>query len=354
MRPKEDFAMSTAFYTEERFSQHTIDGHPEHAGRLEAVIQLLKAQGVFEKLRHVEAQPASDAQILSIHTQRYLDMLAKTAQIPGGTQLGLDTYIVPQSYELARLAAGGVIAVTEAVWRGDTDNGIAAVRPPGHHATPTMGMGFCLLSNVAIAARSLVQNQGAERIAIIDYDVHHGNGTQDCLYDDPAVLLVSSHQSPLYPGTGAINETGSGKGEGFTANVPLPPGTGDDGILQIYEEFVLPVVRKFAPQLLIISAGFDAHWVDPLAQTQLSLSGYDALARTLIGLAEEVCEGKIVFVMEGGYDLQALSHGWLNIANTLLRNEVALSDPHGSAPFERPLPGSLIDQLCDVHRIARG
>ena len=346
--------MTTAFFTDERFSHHTMDGHPEHAGRLEAVVQLLRLQGVYEQLQHIDAAPATDEQLLSIHTQRYLDMLVKTAQIPEGTQLGLDTYIVPQSYELARLAAGGVIAVAEAVWRGDADNGIAAVRPPGHHATPSMGMGFCLLSNVAIAARTLINNSEVERVAIVDYDVHHGNGTQDALYNDADVLFISSHQSPLYPGTGAVHETGVEAGKGFTVNVPLPPGTGDEGIAEAYSQVVTPLLQRFAPQLLIISAGFDAHWVDPLAQTQLSLAGYDALARNMIALADELCGGKVIFVMEGGYDLKALSHGWLNIANALLGNESALSDPHGPAPFEKPLPQSLIEQLLQVHRVTSG
>ena len=346
--------MTTAFYTDERFSQHTMNGHPEHAGRLESVVQLLKSRGVYEQLHLIEASPATDAQILKIHSQRYLDMLAKTAQMPGGTQFGLDTYIVPQSYELARMAAGGVLAVSEAVWRGDAENGIAAVRPPGHHATPTMGMGFCLLSNVAIAARNLIDDPDIERVAIIDYDVHHGNGTQDCLYEDADVMFVSSHQSPLYPGSGDIHEVGSGAGRGFTANVPLPPGTGDAGILLVYSEFVAPVLRRFEPQLMMISVGFDAHWADPLAQTQLSLAGYDALARMMMDLAEELCGGKIVFVMEGGYDLAALSHGWLNIANALLGNDAELSDPHGAAPFEKPLPGDLVGRLKGAHSINTG
>lgn len=340
--------MTTVFFTDSRFAAHTQPGHPEHAGRLEAVYQLLEQTSVLEDLQRIEAQPASDAQLLAVHTQPYLDLLAKTAQLPHAAMLGLDTYIVPQSYELARLAVGGVIAIVEAVVRGTADNGMACVRPPGHHATPTMGMGFCLLSNIAIAARHALAVGGLERIAIVDFDVHHGNGTQDALYDEPKVLFISSHQSPLYPGTGAMTEIGSGAGRGFTANIPLPPFTGDSGIQQVYDEFVAAMLTRYQPQLILVSAGFDAHWRDPLAQLQLSLEGYAHLTRGLMRAAHNLCGGKIVFVMEGGYDLTALSHGWLNIAYALLERD-EISDPLGSAAEERPLPDGFLDRLREIH-----
>jgi len=342
--------MTTAFFTDTRFALHTQAGHPEHAGRLSAVIELFKTENVWESLHHISATPATNAQILAVHTQEYLDLLASTAAMPRGGNFGLDTYIVPQSYELARLAAGGVAGVVDAVMDGTAQNGIAAVRPPGHHATPSMGMGFCLLGNVAIAARHAIATHRIQRVAIVDYDVHHGNGTQDCLYQHPDVLFVSSHQSPLYPGTGMITEIGAGAGKGFTANIPLPPRTGDTGFKQVYAGFVATLLRRFAPQLILVSAGFDAHWVDPLANLGLSLAGYDFLARQMMALADELCAGRIVFVMEGGYDLQALSHGWLNIARALLGAE-GISDPLGASPYDVPLDATFLARLHQLHAL---
>lgn len=340
--------MTTAFYTDARFSGHTLPGHPEHAGRLEAVIRLLDEQGITPRLQTIRAEPVTDAQLKAVHTERYLELIANTAHLHKTSMLGADTYVTPQSYALARLAAGGVCAVVETVVQGKATHGIAAVRPPGHHATPGMGMGFCLLSNIAIAARYAIQALGLARVAIVDYDVHHGNGTQDVFYDDPQVLFISSHQSPLYPGTGALYETGKGAGEGFTVNLPLPAGVGDSGFRQLFDEIVTPLITRFQPQLILVSAGFDAHWVDPLANLNLSLAGYNHLAHHMIGLARDLCDGKVVFVMEGGYDLVALSHGWLNIACALLGEE-SLSDPLGPASQERPLTTGLLARFRETH-----
>lgn len=339
--------MTTAFFTEPRFQLHTQAGHPEHAGRLTAVVDLLEQYQLLDDLHQIEAQPATDEQILAVHKQNYLDFLASTALLDGGTFLGMDTYIMPESYELARLAAGGVCAIVDAILHGEANNGIAAVRPPGHHATPSQGMGFCLFSNIAIAAKHARQRFGLQRIAIVDFDVHHGNGTQDALYDDD-ILFISSHQSPLYPGTGRINETGKRTGQGYTVNIPLPAGTGDDAFEALYTGFVSDVLRRDQPQLLLISAGFDAHFVDPLANLHLSLSGFHQISRHLMTLADELCGGKIAFVMEGGYDLTALSHGWLNIAYGLLGQD-HFQDPIGHAPRQKPLDTQLVEQLREIH-----
>ncbi|MFP4321161.1 MAG: histone deacetylase [Anaerolineales bacterium] len=344
--------MTTAFFTDKHFAAHTQPGHPEHAGRLEAVVALLQDTGTWQRLAHLaDVMPATDEQILAVHTARYLKTLAATANMQYGTYFGADTYLTPQSYNLARLAAGGTLAVVDAVLGGEAQNGIAAIRPPGHHATPQTGMGFCLLSNIAMAARHALARHGLQRVAIVDYDVHHGNGTQDCLYDDPRVLFISSHQAPLYPGTGAIGETGRSDGRGYTVNIPLPAATGDDAFATLYADFVRPILARYAPQLLLVSAGFDAHWVDPLAGLSLSLAGYDQLCRLMLQAADDVCEGKVIFVMEGGYDLQALSHGWLNIARRLLGDE-ALSDPLGLAPMAQDLPDGLLERLREQHRLA--
>jgi acetoin utilization deacetylase AcuC-like enzyme len=345
--------MPTAFFTDERFASHTFPGHPEHAGRLEAVVSLLKSAGMWDRLQHVAAVPANQEQLLLIHEPRYLDALAVTAQLPFTSHMGADTYITPDSYHLAQIAAGGVIAVVDSVMGGETHNGMACVRPPGHHARPQHGMGFCLLNNIAIAARHALKTYQLERVAIVDFDVHHGNGTQDALYDDPQVLFISSHQSPFYPGTGAINQIGSGAGKGFTVNIPVPAGTGDASLMELYNEIVAPILQRYKPQLLLVSAGFDAHFVDPLAQLQLSLVGYDYLTRLLIRLADALCDGRIVFVMEGGYDLTALSHGWLNIANALLGMST-LSDPLGLSPYEKPPSPALLEQLKVIHQLKMG
>lgn len=339
--------MTTAFFTDERFSAHTLQGHPEHAGRLESVIKLYKSEGVWDKLFRVAATPATDEQILRVHTPKHIERLQLIERLDQPTFFEADTYVVPESNELARVAAGGVIAVVDEVIHGKAENGIAAVRPPGHHATPTRAMGFCLLSNIAIAARAV---HNIDRIAIVDYDVHHGNGTQDALYEDPSILFMSSHQSPLYPGTGAIGEIGTGAGKGFTANVPLPPGTGDEGIREVYEKFLWPLLRRFQPQLILVSAGFDAHWRDPLANLLFSLKGFDHISRELLKMAQELCGGKIVFVMEGGYDLEVLSHGWLNIANMLLGSQ-QVSDPVGTYRGGKSLPAGYLDTLLNIHHL---
>ncbi|RPI92357.1 MAG: histone deacetylase, partial [Chloroflexi bacterium] len=236
------------------------------------------------------------------------------------------------------------------VLRREADNALALIRPPGHHATPSAGMGFCLLNNVAIAARYAQREHDVERVLIVDYDVHHGNGTQDVFYDDPTVLYISTHQSPLYPGTGAISETGAGKGVGYNINIPLPPGVGDAGYGRVWEEVVIPVIRRFMPQLILVSAGFDAHWADPLANMGLSLTGYDQLARSLIALAGELCAGRIVFVAEGGYNLDVLGNGWANVTRALLGDKF-IDDPLGVTHSREPSLEALVDKLRQIHKL---
>jgi acetoin utilization deacetylase AcuC-like enzyme len=288
--------------------------------------------------------------ILRVHTKEYLNLFNSIAALDKMTMLDQDTYALPESPQIARLSAGGAVAALDAVMRGEAKNGLAASRPPGHHATLTRGMGFCLLSNIAIAARQAQVEHGIKRIMIVDFDVHHGNGTQDVFYDDPDVLFISTHQYPFYPGTGHIRDTGAREGKGTTLNIPLAPGHGDNSFTSLYEKVLWPVAKRFQPELILVSAGFDAHHVDPLAMMRLSHTGYTQLSRELKRMADELCQGKIIFVMEGGYDLPALAHGMRNIAHVLLEED-EISDYYGAAPGQDPDAGRLIEQLQQIHEI---
>jgi acetoin utilization deacetylase AcuC-like enzyme len=266
--------------------------------------------------------------------------------------LDADTYMLPQSYDIALKSAGGAIAAVDAVMAGDAANAIAAIRPPGHHATPTRGMGFCLFSNIAIAARhaQAAYPDTIKKVMIVDYDVHHGNGTQDAFYEDGSVLFVSSHQYPFYPGTGALADIGEGDGKGATINMPLRAGVGNDGFKLLYEKVLWPAARRFKPDLVLVSAGYDAHWADPLAMLQLDLRGYAHLTRELIAMAHELCKDRIVFVLEGGYDLDAVSHGLLNTAYALQGKDTIL-DPLGDLDMPQQGAESLVDQLLKLHNL---
>lgn len=342
--------MATAFITDSRFAVHTLDGHPEHAGRLEAIQHALDEDSLTGRLVRLEPTPADADSVRAVHSARYLALLETTCALDTVAMLGADTYVTPQSYDIAQLAAGGVLRAVDAVMQGDTDNALALIRPPGHHATPSMGMGFCLLNNIAIAARYAQRVYAVERVLIVDYDVHHGNGTQDVFYADPTVLYISTHQFPLYPGTGAVQETGEGKGVGYTINIPLAPGVGDEGYNRVVEDVIIPAARRFAPQLVLVSAGFDAHWADPLANMRLSLSGYDRLARALVLAARDWCQGRIVFVSEGGYNLDILGQGWANITRALLGDQ-ATDDPFGPSLSREPSVDQLIGRIKQIHKL---
>lgn len=344
--------MTTAYLTHNQFTAHDYPRHPEHAGRIQAIWQQLEAQGLTEQLLPIAPAPASDAQIRAVHSAAHLNRLVDISRQERSVFIDQDTYALPISLETARLAAGAVIGAVDAVSGGRAQNGLAVVRPPGHHATAGRQMGFCLLNNIAIAARHAQNKYGLRKALIFDYDVHHGNGTQDIFYSDPSVMFISIHQSPFYPGSGALQETGAGPGRGATVNLPIAGGHGDAAYRRLFEEIVSPSSERFAPDMMLVSAGFDAHFVDPLASMQLSLAGYDWLARACIALAENVCDGKIVFVMEGGYDLAALAHGWCNIARALLGRD-DISDPYGPAQA-REAPrhvDSLITEARRIHQL---
>lgn len=341
--------MTTIYVTHPRYVEHDFPGHPEHAGRIRAVWQALDDGGLTRRMQAVEAGAVADDAVLAVHAPDYLELLKRVSAQDRTLRLDADTYLGPDAYEIACLSAGGAVDAVNAVLGGSADNGLAAIRPPGHHAMPDHGMGFCLLGNIAIAAREAQRQFGLERILIVDYDVHHGNGTEAVFYDDPSVLFISTHQYPLYPGTGAVTDIGAGKGEGFTINLPLPPGCGDANYARVFEQVVWPAAERFQPELMLISAGFDAHWGDPLAQMRLTLNGYAHLTGELKRMADKLCGGKIVFVMEGGYSLEALSGGISNIARILLGETPvdALGQPPGTQ--REPDIASLLTLVKRLH-----
>jgi acetoin utilization deacetylase AcuC-like enzyme len=298
--------MSASIVYDDTFLLHDHPGHPETAARLRAITEHLAADPA---LRSLPATPARDADpdvLRAVHTDRHILGIEQAARSGGGWLDG-DTYCTAASYEVALRAAGAAIQATDAVLRGDARAAFGLVRPPGHHATPSQAMGFCLFNNAAVAARAAQRIHGLEKVAIVDIDVHHGNGTQDVFYEDASVLYCSLHQWPLYPGTGLAGETGSGAGESTTVNVPLPPGTDGDRWLHAFEARVVPALRAHAPSLVVVSAGYDAHEADPLAELRLSTETYAAVAKRLAELAGELCDGRTVWLLEGGYDLAALA-----------------------------------------------
>ena len=327
--------------------RHHLAGHPENRERLRGTWSLLHSEGALEELLAVPSTLASDEQLLRVHGRRHLQTVALAAQ--RGAHLDPDTYVGGDSEQAARLAAGGLCNVVEAVLAGQAANGFALVRPPGHHATPDRGMGFCLYNNVAIAARAAQAERGLERVLIVDFDVHHGNGTQDAFYDDGSVLFFSTHQYPFYPGTGHWRETGSGAGAGATVNVPFPAGVSDRGYFDSFDTILLPIARRFQPQLILVSAGYDAHWNDPLAGMALTIHGYAGLVDRLLGLAKELCGGRIVFTLEGGYHLEVLAHSVLNTLRQLSCSDELLSDPLGPCPWGEHDASTVLSQVRAVH-----
>ena len=295
---------------------HDEPRHPENARRLHAVEEGIEADAGLRDLPRLDPDDLDAAALLAVHEDRHL-RLVETAARSGGGWLDADTYCTARSWEVARRAAGAAAAAARAVGEGRAGHAFALVRPPGHHATRGQPMGFCLLNSVAVAARSAQQRLGIERIAIVDIDVHHGNGTQDVFYEDPSVLFCSLHQWPLYPGTGRAADTGRGRGAGTTRNVPIAPETGGEGWLAAFDEEVAPVVRAFVPQLILVSAGFDAHEADPLASLRLQTSDYAAVAARIAGLAAEAGAAGTAWCLEGGYDLLALPASVAAVLRTL-------------------------------------
>jgi acetoin utilization deacetylase AcuC-like enzyme len=297
----------TGLVVDSRFLQHdTGTSHPENAGRLEAIYGMLETCEYRPCCLQLSPQPCSEDDLALVHARGYIAKVAATAVRPFGS-LGADTPVSARSYRSARLAVGGTLQAIGEVWAGRLVNALALVRPPGHHAETARAMGFCLFNNVAVGAVFARKELGARRVLIVDWDVHHGNGTQHTFERDPQVLFFSSHQHPHYPGTGLYTETGLGPGEGFTVNLPLTKGGyGDKEFTALYQRILQPLALEFGPDLILVSAGFDIHTQDPLGRMRVTPEGFAALTRLLMDIAARCCEGKLVLVLEGGYRREAL------------------------------------------------
>ncbi|HUT53050.1 MAG TPA: histone deacetylase, partial [bacterium] len=321
------------------FMEHdTGPGHPERPERLEKIYALLDEKGLSAKALKIPLRPATAAELLAVHGKAHLERIAATA---GREQVYLDgdTPTGPKSYHTALLAAGGMLNAVDAVMEGSVSNAFALFRPPGHHAERDRAMGFCLFNNVAVAAHHAMNQHGLKRVLIADWDLHHGNGTQSAFYPDPRVLYFSTHQFPYYPGSGGLDEIGSGAGQGFTVNVPLPAGCGDDVYESVFADVLEPVARGFKPELILVSAGFDIHRLDPLGGMKVTELGFARMAARLKGLAEQFCRGRLVAALEGGYHLDGLSRGVAAVVEVLMGLN--------TAPVTRPAPVDGLELLLE-------
>lgn len=306
--------MTTALIYSERFIEHDLGkGHPERPERLMAIVKELKQNKLWNSpgAPVVEPEPADRSDIILAHDPDYVSLVEKLSK--SGKPIDADTPTNRNTFELALLSAGGAIKAGQMVASGEADQAFGLLRPPGHHASRSKGGGFCYFNNMAIMTRALQRDLGISKVMILDIDAHHGNGTQDIFYEDPSVLFMSFHQYPLYPGTGSAGEIGTWDGEGYTVNVPMPPGSGDEEYAAAVDEIFNPVCEQFKPQLIAVSAGFDAHAMDPLTALELSSDAYGWLARAALDQAKRHCGGKVVFLLEGGYDLRYVAVGASNI-----------------------------------------
>lgn len=301
----------------------TAPGHPERPERLRAIESLLRRTPLWDAVDHPEPEPVDDEVLARVHTRAYIKLLRETAA-SGGGYLDPDTPVSPASYAVARRAAGGAVLAVDTTMGREGAVAFALLRPPGHHAGAGEGRGFCLFNNAALAARHALEIHDARRVFVLDWDVHHGNGTQEIFYADPAVVFCSLHQEAWYPGTGALEEIGEGSGEGTKINIPLPAGVGDGGYRHLFEEVVVPLLRAVAPSLIVISAGFDAHHADPLGGMMLTARGFGRLAQLV---REAAGITPIAALLEGGYDLDGLAHSVVATLEAFTGIDAGVAEP---------------------------
>jgi acetoin utilization deacetylase AcuC-like enzyme len=309
--------------------KHYEVGHPERPDRVEAIRQYFEREKIWESAKFVDPLNIPNVVLENIHDPSYLNRIEQACL--RGQRIDMDTYITPDSWELALNAAGGACAVAKEVWQQESAKGFALCRPPGHHATPNRAMGFCIINNIAVAAEYLIQIEGSKKIAIIDIDLHHGNGTQDIFWQREDVFFFSIHQYPLYPLSGLIDETGSGEGVMKTLNIPLPPNSGDNARQRSINEIILPLLDKFSPEMILVSIGFDAHWRDPLGQQLTSANGYGETISKLVDWSNANCDGRLATFLEGGYDLEAGATSAVCAAKAMIGQE--WGDPLGASPY---------------------
>jgi len=338
--------MKTGIVKDWRYVEHNMGaGHPESPERIRAIYERLEKEKELDSLSVIAPRPATEKELALIHTQEYIEQIKETAGCER-TFLDPDTSTSPRSYEVALLAAGGLIEAADRVMDGKVQNAFALVRPPGHHAEASQAKGFCIFNNVAIAAQYLVEKRGLRRILIVDWDLHHGNGTQNAFYSRDDILFFSTHQFPYYPGSGHWSEVGKGKGEGFTVNVPLGPGKTDDDFLFIYRKLLSPIAAAYKPEFILVSAGFDIFAGDPLGGMEVSVTGFGILAGELMNLAKQTAQNRLLFTLEGGYNLFGLQDG---VRSVLL----ALSGRGSESPAKLSPSASLERELSPAFKVQR-
>jgi acetoin utilization deacetylase AcuC-like enzyme len=318
------------YFYPEGHQAHFVKGHPERPERVETIRQALVQSNLWNGPNILIKEPLqiSQAILQEVHDKEYLSYLQAASK--SGVFLDSETYTTHSTWQLALNAAGGAAAVASEVWQGNARKGFALTRPPGHHASRNRGEGFCLINNIALASEYLIRTERAQKLAIIDLDLHHGNGTQDIFWSRGDVFYISTHQFPLYPGTGRLDDRGAGPGAGKTANIPLPPMSGDKAFQVTMEAVILPLLTQYAPEMLLVSIGFDAHWRDPLGNLQLSVDGYGRLVENLSAWADAYTQGRIALFLEGGYDLQAGAASAVAAVSAMLGKK--WDDPFGPAP----------------------
>ena len=348
--------MPTAFTLDADHARHAAPGHRESPLRLTTTRRVLQEDGIGGRLQRLPIPEIGRAAMERVHSAAYLDSLDEASERlaaagPDALQwLDEDTYLLAGSYGVARRSAGGLLGLVDAVMTREASNAMAVCRPPGHHARPGAAMGFCLLANAALAARHAQAAHGAERVLVVDFDVHHGNGTEEVFLDDPSVLALSSHHFPLWPGTGTLGTVGTGAGEGFTVNVPLPIGAGGAAVVGLYRRVLPALARRFRPDLLVVAAGYDAHYLDPIGGLALGIGHYADLVRLCLEVADQTAGGRIVFSLEGGYNPDVLAHGVLTTLRLLDDPSAAPSDPFDLPPDGvRDLAALTADVLAQHH-----
>jgi acetoin utilization deacetylase AcuC-like enzyme len=339
--------MATGVVSDSRYLDHEMGpGHVESPARAAVINRMVEEEAAGLNLVRVEPRPADEEELAAVHERRYLDLLKSTA----GKSVFVfdpDTSASPATWRTALLAAGGLLRAVDLVMEGRLRNAFAAVRPPGHHAEPARAMGFCFINNVAVAAEHLARRHGLERVLVVDWDVHHGNGTELAFFERRDVLFFSTHQVPLYPGTGAVRHVGAGTGEGFNLNVPLLRGKGDAQYRFVFERLLEPVALQYRPEFILVSAGFDIALGDPLAGMEVTAAGFGALTASVVRLADECCGGRLAMTLEGGYNLAAMKDGVREVLRVMAGGEAG---PVPALPPDDPL----LSELAPCFRVFGG